>query len=155
MCVQETPSNVKNLSRGMRDTLHFRKEAVKGMQQVLLVIHLILAVAIIVLVLLQRSEGGGLVSSGGGGMGGLMSSRHTADLLTRLTSTFAMCFFLTSLLLAILASRQAPEKSLMDTLAAGSPAVEATSATEDSSENATETTDKTPEPVAPSAPISE
>ena len=45
------------------------------MQEVLLVIHLILALAIIGLVLLQRSEGGGLGIGGGGGVGRFASRK--------------------------------------------------------------------------------
>jgi preprotein translocase subunit SecG len=73
------------------------------MATVILVIHLILALAIIVLVLLQRSEGGGLGIGGGGGMGGLATAGQTANVLTRTTGIFAGCFFVTSLILAIMA----------------------------------------------------
>jgi preprotein translocase subunit SecG len=72
------------------------------MESVILVIHLFLALAIIALVLLQRSEGGGL-GIGGGGLGGLATAQGAANLLTRLTAIFAGLFFLTSLILGILA----------------------------------------------------
>lgn len=75
------------------------------MESVVLVIHLIVALAIIALVLLQRSEGGGLGMGNSGGMGNFMTPRRTADLLTRTTAILATCFFITSLSLAILASR--------------------------------------------------
>lgn len=52
------------------------------------------------IILLQRSEGGGLVS---GTQTGLISVRGRADLLTRLTSILATCFFINSIILAILA----------------------------------------------------
>ena len=71
-----------------------------GMQQVVIVIHLMLVLALIGVVLLQRSEGGGL---GIGGGGGFMTSRGTANVLTRATAILAGLFFLTSLLLSILA----------------------------------------------------
>jgi preprotein translocase subunit SecG len=70
------------------------------MQQVVLVIHLMLVLALIGVVLLQRSEGGGL---GIGGGGGFMTSRGTANVLTRATAILAGLFFLTSLVLSILA----------------------------------------------------
>ena len=74
------------------------------MENVVLVIHLLLALAIIGLVLIQRSEGGGLgIGGGGGGMGRLASPKGTASLLTRATAICGGCFFLTSLLLGILA----------------------------------------------------
>ena len=74
------------------------------MQEVVLVIHLIVAVVLVGLVLIQRSEGGGLgMGGGGGGMGSFMSVRGTANLLTRATGIAAGCFMATSITLAILA----------------------------------------------------
>ena len=70
------------------------------MQQVIIVIHLMLVLALIGVVLLQRSEGGGL---GIGSTGGFMTSRGTANVLTRATAILAGLFFVTSLLLSILA----------------------------------------------------
>jgi preprotein translocase subunit SecG len=70
------------------------------MQHVIIVIHLMLVLALIGVVLLQRSEGGGL---GIGSTGGFMTSRGTANVLTRATAVLAALFFLTSLLLSILA----------------------------------------------------
>jgi preprotein translocase subunit SecG len=72
------------------------------MQHVIIVIHLMLVLALIGVVLLQRSEGGGLGIGGGGG-GGFMTSRGTANVLTRATAVLAGLFFVTSLLLSILA----------------------------------------------------
>jgi preprotein translocase subunit SecG len=72
------------------------------MQHVIIVIHLMLVLALIGVVLLQRSEGGGLGVGGGGG-GGFMSSRGTANVLTRATGILAGLFFATSLILSILA----------------------------------------------------
>ena len=74
------------------------------MQHVIIVIHLMQVLALIGVVLLQRSEGGGLGGMGGGGGGsGFMSSRGTANVLTRATAILAALFFVTSLLLSILA----------------------------------------------------
>ena len=70
------------------------------MQHVIIVIHLMLVLALIGSVLLQRSEGGGL---GIGSSGGFMTSRGTANALTRTTAILAGCFFVTSLILSILA----------------------------------------------------
>jgi preprotein translocase subunit SecG len=72
------------------------------MQHVVIVIHLMLVLALIGVVLLQKSEGGGLGIGGSGG-GGFMSSRGTANLLTRATAVLAGLFFATSLILSILA----------------------------------------------------
>ena len=70
------------------------------MQHVIIVIHLMLVLALIGVVLLQRSEGGGL---GIGSSGGFMTSRGTANVLTRATAILAGLFFVTSLVLSILA----------------------------------------------------
>ena len=71
------------------------------MQTVVIVIHLMIVATLIATVLLQKSEGGGL---GMGGGAGFMSSRGTANLLTRTTAVLAVGFYLTSLLLSWIAS---------------------------------------------------
>ncbi len=71
------------------------------MQTVVIVIHLMIVAVLIGAVLLQKSEGGGL---GMGGGAGFMSSRGTANLLTRTTAVLAVGFFVTSLLLSWIAS---------------------------------------------------
>lgn len=84
---------------------------------VLLVVHALIAVALIVVVLLQRSEGGGLGIGSSGGMGGFMTARGTANLLTRTTAVLAAAFMAMSLLLAILAGAPSKERqrSIFDT----------------------------------------
>ena len=86
------------------------------MESIFFIIHLVLAIAIIGLVLLQRSEGGGLGMGGGGGMGGLTTAQGTASFLTRATAICAICFFITSLTLGILAGTHTNQESLMDQL---------------------------------------
>ncbi len=71
------------------------------MQTVVIVIHLMIVAVLIATVLLQKSEGGGL---GMGGGAGFMSSRGTANLLSRTTAILAAGFFVTSLFLSWLAS---------------------------------------------------
>ena len=73
------------------------------MQSVIIVIHLMIVATLIAAVLLQKSEGGGLGVGGGGG-GGFMSSRGTANLLTRTTGILAAGFFVTSMFLSWLAA---------------------------------------------------
>ncbi len=80
------------------------------MQHVIIVIHLMLVLALIGVVLLQRSEGGGL---GIGGGGGFMTSRGTANVLTRATAILAGLFFVTSLLLSILAGMGRQPSSIL------------------------------------------
>ena len=70
------------------------------MQTVLIVVHLMVVATMIGVVLLQKSEGGGL---GIGSTGGFLSSRGTANVLTRTTAILAVTFFVTSLALSILA----------------------------------------------------
>ena len=123
------------------------------MQNVLLIIHVILAIAMIGVILLQRSEGGGL------GMGrsesSLLTTRGTANLLTRSTAILATAFFLTSLALAVLAGRTSGGGSIFDRQApvappaAGQPAP-ATGAAP-GAPNAAPTA-PTPAPAAPAAP---
>ena len=86
------------------------------MQTVVIVIHLMIVLAMIGFVMLQRSEGGGLGmgSSGGGGAGGFMSSRGTANVLTRATGFLAIAFFATSLILSILAGMDRKPRSILD-----------------------------------------
>ena len=86
------------------------------MTSVVLVVHLILAIALVCIILLQRSEGGALGMGGGSGgsMGGFMSGRATADLLTRSTAFLAAAFMTTSLMLAILASDDREQGSILD-----------------------------------------
>jgi preprotein translocase subunit SecG len=84
------------------------------MQTVVIVIHLMIVVAMIGLVLLQRSEGGGLGMGGGGG-GGFMSSRGTANVLTRATAILAGTFFVTSMILSVLAGHERKPRSILQT----------------------------------------
>ncbi len=80
------------------------------MQQVIIVIHLMLVLALIGVVLLQKSEGGGL---GIGSTGGFMTSRGTANVLTRATAILAALFFATSLILSILAGLNRKPTSIL------------------------------------------
>jgi preprotein translocase subunit SecG len=82
------------------------------MQTVVIVIHLMIVLTMIGAVLLQKSEGGGLGMGGGGG-GGFLSSRGTANVLTRTTAILALGFFLTSLLLSILAGFDRKPRSII------------------------------------------
>ena len=80
------------------------------MQTVIIVIHLMVVLAMIGVVLLQKSEGGGL---GMGGGGGFLSSRGTANVLTRTTAILALVFFSTSLLLSVLAGFDRKPRSII------------------------------------------
>ncbi|GAB4394526.1 MAG: hypothetical protein Tsb0032_20500 [Kiloniellaceae bacterium] len=95
------------------------------MVEVLLAVHILLALALIGVVLLQRSEGGGLGiggggGGGGGGMGGFLTGRGTANLLTRTTAILAAGFMTTSILLVILSGGDRP-RSILETLPSETP----------------------------------
>jgi preprotein translocase subunit SecG len=83
------------------------------MENVVLIVHLILALCLIGVVLLQRSEGGGL---GMGGGGGIVSSRGAATALGKLTWAFAIAFIATSITLTIFAAQNSADTSILDRL---------------------------------------
>ena len=82
------------------------------MQTVVVVVHLMIVIAMIGFVLLQKSEGGGL---GVGSTGGFLTSRGTANVLTRATAILAALFFLTSLGLSIIAGMDRKPRSIINT----------------------------------------
>ena len=81
----------------------------------LIVIQLILAVSLVILVLLQGSDNEGLGLGGGGGMGGMMSARGSANLLSRLTAITATLFMVMSVVLTITAS-VGSDKNILESL---------------------------------------
>jgi preprotein translocase subunit SecG len=126
------------------------------METVIIVIHLMLVVALVVAVLLQKSEGGAL---GIGSGGGFMSSRGTANVLTRTTAILGTGFFLTSLVLAVLASRHSDKPaSIVDSVAPASAPASAPAAPASAGSNPLdqlrEMQQKSgqPAPLAPTAP---
>ena len=129
------------------------------MQTVVIVVHLMIVVVLIGAVLLQKSEGGGL---GMGGAAGFMSSRGTANLLTRTTAILAVCFFVTSLLLSWLASLNRAPTSIVGPAPAsqGQPAGGAAPVAPPASGGLLDTLKKADEqrnqaPAAPEAPKSQ
>ena len=105
------------------------------MQTVLLVVHLIIALLLIGTILLQRSEGGALgIGGSGGGGGSLFTARGVGNGLTRATAILAVCFFITSIALTVLATHKGKPGSVFDNatpapatdVAPGAPAAPAT-----------------------------
>lgn len=90
------------------------------MENVVLIIHLILALGLIGVVLLQRSEGGGL---GIGGGGGANSGRPAANPMSKLTWVFGAAFVVTSITLTILSAQKSAGVSVLDRLSASPPAL--------------------------------
>ena len=136
------------------------------MQTVIIVVHLMIVSVLIGAVLLQKSEGGGL---GMGGGAGFMSSRGTANLLTRTTAVLAFGFFLTSLFLSWYASYDRRPSSIIGatpaTQSAPAPAAPASGPTPiapptsggilDSLKKADELQQNQPAPSGPQAPRSQ
>lgn len=92
------------------------------MENVVLIIHLILALSLIGVVLLQRSEGGGLGMGGGGG-GGAVNTRSAGTALGKVTWMLAIAFIATSLTLTIFAAQNSASGSVLDRIGAGRGAV--------------------------------
>ncbi|MDP5333834.1 MAG: preprotein translocase subunit SecG [Paracoccaceae bacterium] len=84
------------------------------MENVILIIHLLLALALIGVVLMQRSEGGGLGMGGGGG--GAMTGRAAATALGKVTWVLAIAFICTSITLTIIAAQKSAGTSVLDRL---------------------------------------
>jgi preprotein translocase subunit SecG len=119
------------------------------MQTVVVVVHLMIVAVMIGMVLLQKSEGGGL---GMGGGAGFMSSRGTANLLSRATAILAAGFFITSLFLNWLASYHRAPTSIITTPASQSqPAGGATPITPPTSGGILDSLKKTDQQQAPPA----
>lgn len=87
------------------------------MENIVLIIHLILALALIGVVLIQRSEGGGLGMGGGGG--GAMSSRGAATALGKMTWGLAVAFICTSIWLTVIAAQSTGGSSVLDRIQEG------------------------------------
>ena len=81
----------------------------------LIIIQLILAVLLVIFVLLQGSDNEGLGLGGGGGLGGMMSARGAANLLSRLTAITATLFMIMSVILTISASVSS-DKNILESL---------------------------------------
>ena len=126
------------------------------MENVLLVIHLLVAVALIAVVLMQRSaqDGGGLMG-GGGTMGGLFTARGSANLLSRTTSILATAFIALSLLQGIIAGQSHKVRSIAEQIEGQIPATEQ-QATDKAApaEKAAETPTAPATPSAPAVPVS-
>ncbi|MEM7320863.1 MAG: preprotein translocase subunit SecG [Pseudomonadota bacterium] len=88
------------------------------MENVVLIIHLLLALSLIGVVLMQRSEGGGL----GMGGGGAVTGRAAATALGKVTWILAIAFIITSMTLTIIAAQKASGTSVIDRLGVPAPA---------------------------------
>ena len=82
------------------------------MENIILIIHVVIAVLLIGSVLLQRSEGGALGI--GSGNESLMSSRSAGNFLTKFTTIMAILFIATSIALTIIHKKSNPSGSIID-----------------------------------------
>ena len=81
----------------------------------LIIIQLILALLLVIFVLLQVSDNEGLGLGGGGCLGGMMSVRGSANLLSHLTALTATLFMIMSVVLTIAASVSS-DKNILESL---------------------------------------
>ncbi len=75
------------------------------MYQFILIIHIVVCVALVISVLLQTGKGSALSMFGGGGGDTLFSATSGASFMKRFTTTVAITFAVTSLLLALFTTR--------------------------------------------------
>lgn len=90
------------------------------MQNVVLIVHLLLALSLIGVVLVQRSEGGGLGI--GGGDGNPSAGRPPLTAMAKLTWGLAIAFITTSLVLTVIAAQNSATTSVLDRLGVPTPA---------------------------------
>jgi len=87
------------------------------MKELVLVIHVLAAAGLIGLVLVQQSKGADIGAAfGSGASQTLFGARGSANFLTRLTALLATIFFVTSLTLAVLATRGGGPRSVTETV---------------------------------------
>ncbi|QIE56966.1 preprotein translocase subunit SecG [Pikeienuella piscinae] len=89
------------------------------MENIVLIVHLVIAAFLIGVVLLQRSEGGALGMGGGGG--GLVSSRGAATALSKVTWALAAAFIATSLILTVISATSTGSRSVIEGVSTGVP----------------------------------
>lgn len=85
-------------------------------ENLLLMVHVVVAVFLVIVVLLQRSDGG-MGSLGGDGASAIFSSQSGGNALTKATSTLAIIFMVTSMLLAMEVSGNSRSVSVVETTA--------------------------------------
>lgn len=89
------------------------------MYTALIVLHLIVCLFLIFIILIQSSKGAEMGAAFGGSSQTLFGSRGAATFMNKMTTTIAILFMVTSLILAIFSSRQ---ESVMSSVAVEQPA---------------------------------
>ena len=82
-------------------------------ENIVVLVHIILAIILIIVILIQRDEGGAL-GIGGGSDG--MTPRGTGDILTKITAIIATMFIITSITLAVISMRSSDKSINFDNL---------------------------------------
>ena len=101
------------------------------MEQIVLIVHLVLALAIIGLIMLQQGKGADMGASfGAGASQTLLGSTGSANVLTRATAWLVAAFFATSFGLAIIATEKTRS---VDDVDIAVPAMQQQPATEETS----------------------
>jgi preprotein translocase subunit SecG len=101
------------------------------MEQIVLIVHLLLALAIIGLIMLQQGKGADMGASfGAGASQTLLGSTGSANVLTRATAWLVAAFFATSFGLAIIATEKTRS---VDDVDIAVPAMQQQPATEEAS----------------------
>ena len=87
------------------------------METIILIVHVLLSLGIIGLVLLQRGKGAEAGAAlGGGASGSVFGARGSANFLSRSTAILATAFFVSSLVLAYLASNRDVPSSVTESV---------------------------------------
>ncbi len=82
------------------------------MENIILIVHVLLALAVVGLVLLQQGKGADAGASfGAGASQTVFGSQGSGNFLTRTTAVLATLFFITSFALAVYAKQKAAEES--------------------------------------------
>ncbi len=87
------------------------------LQQILLIVHVLIAASIVGLILMQQGKGADMGAAfGSGASGTVFGSRGSSNFLTRATAILATLFFLSSLTLFVLATQTKAPTSIVDKL---------------------------------------
>ena len=95
------------------------------MQQLLTILHILIAVCVVLLVLIQRGKGSDMGAGFGSGASGTMfGSQGATPFLVKLTAGLAILFFVSSSLLSFVVGRQAAQSQELPFLNAPMKTVE-------------------------------
>lgn len=139
------------------------------MNNLLIIVHIFVSLVLILVVLLQSGKGGGMGATFGGASQQIFGGRGAGNFLARVTTVMAIVFFLSSLVLSMMGSRERSvvedalkskkDAEATDTVEAGAGIEDAAEPTEEtsSSQPPTEGGDETatPEGEAPAPPAEE